>query len=58
MAKVRALFCHRPAVVGLRVDCKIQQDEAIIRRILTKAAKLGLITAIVPDRYCHDAQIQ
>ncbi|MFV9997786.1 MAG: hypothetical protein AB8W37_12165 [Arsenophonus endosymbiont of Dermacentor nuttalli] len=36
----------------------MQQDEAIIRRILTKTAKLGLITAIVPDRYYHNAQIQ
>ncbi|WP_334472034.1 selenocysteine-specific translation elongation factor [Arsenophonus sp. PmNCSU2021_1] len=37
---------------------KIQQDDAIIRHLLRKAANLGLITAIVPDRYYHNLQIQ
>lgn len=37
---------------------KIQQDEAIIRHLLRKEAKFGLITVIVPDRYYHNLQIQ
>ncbi|HGJ5872331.1 MAG TPA: selenocysteine-specific translation elongation factor [Arsenophonus apicola] len=37
---------------------KIQQDEDIVRHLLRKAAKMGLITAIVSDRYYHNLQIQ
>lgn len=34
------------------------QDEEVIRSLLLTAARLGHITAIVRDRYCHSDQVQ
>lgn len=34
------------------------EDEEVIRRLLRKAAQLGLVIAIVSDRYYHQQQIQ